>query len=96
MDLVTVTFNMADTLEIFVSFAFPYVNYSVNGVRGLALSTVEAKEPAFTASVAVRNSKGSIPVHMQNGMFVLLLENTILKKYIKTIECNQLSKNISS
>ena len=83
VDLVTVTFNMAGTVDV-MSFAFPHVQYPVNGVRGLALSTVEGKEPSFTAVVAVVDSEGTIPVDMEDGMTELLLENTILKK--KTID----------
>lgn len=83
VDLVTVTFNMADTWG-FLILSCPHVQYSVNCIRGLALSTVKGKEPSFTAPVAVLDPEVTIPVDMEDGMTELLLENTILKK--KTID----------
>ncbi|KXJ15660.1 hypothetical protein AC249_AIPGENE11060 [Exaiptasia diaphana] len=57
---------MADSMEIFI-FACGHVDYSINGVRGLALSTVEGKEPAFTAVVTAGNSEDAIKVDMEKA-----------------------------
>ena len=79
VDLVAVTFNMADTMDV-MSFSFPQVQHPVDGVRGLALATVEGKEPAFTALVAVVEPEVTIPVDMEDAVTEPLLENTILRK----------------
>ena len=54
------------------------VKDSVNRHRTTALNAIESKEPAFTASSATKDAKGSRVEHSQGGFIVLLFKKTIL------------------
>jgi hypothetical protein len=80
VDLVTVTLDMADTVNVLSSFSFPHGQDTVYWTRCLTFSTTERKEPTFTAVVTIVDPKVAIPVNMEDGITVFLLENTILKE----------------
>ena len=54
MDVITVSLNMADAIEIFIT-ACLHVDNSVNRQRSRTLSTIESKVPTFAAGIAVGN-----------------------------------------
>ena len=79
VDLVTVTFNMADAVDI-LGLSLPHVQCTVNGSWGRALSTIESKEPSFTATITFIDPENSVPVDMEDGVAEFLLEKAILGK----------------
>jgi hypothetical protein len=80
VDLVTVTLDMADTMNVLSTYAFPHVQDTVYWTRGLTFSTIERKEPAFTTCVTIIDPEVAIPVNMEDGISVILVKNTILEK----------------
>ena len=79
VDLVTVTFNMADTVDILV-LSVPHIQRTINGSWGLALSTIESKEPTFTATITTSDPEIAVPVDVEDGVAEFLLEKAILGK----------------
>ena len=54
MDVITVSLNMADAKEIFIT-ARRHVDNSVNGQRSRTLSAIESEVPTFAAAIAAGN-----------------------------------------
>ena len=79
VDFITVALNVTNTVGALDTFPFPHVNYPIDSIWGLALNTVKCKEPAFTTTVTVINSKFTVKIDTQVGILEFLLENALLK-----------------
>ena len=86
MDVITVSLNMADAMEIFIT-ARRQVDNSVNGQRSRTFSAIGSEVPTFAAAIAVVNSQGTRPVNMKGSIRKVFGENTVLKqKKYKTFD----------
>jgi len=54
MDVITVSLNMADAMEIFIT-ACLHVDNSVNGQRSSTLRAIKSEVPTFAAAIAAGN-----------------------------------------
>jgi len=79
VDVVTVTFNMAVTVEIEVH-AGLHVERTVNGARRAALGAIEGEIPATTAAVTTMNPESTSKVNMEGSVCEVLHEFTVLQK----------------
>ena len=82
---ITVTFNMAMTMEIFTSCTFPHVENPINGHCFTTFSSIKCKIPTLTASVAVVNRKSAAVKDSQRCVVMFLFKNAILSKLNKYI-----------
>ena len=79
VDVITVSLNMADAMEIFIT-AWLHVDNSVNRQRSRTLRAIESKVPTFAAGIAAVNSQGTRPVNMKGSIRKVFGENTVLQK----------------
>ena len=79
MDVVTVPFNMADAMKIFIV-SLPHVHNTVNWQGSCTFSTVESKMPAFATRCSLVDSEGTSPVNMEGRIGEVFGENTVLCK----------------
>ena len=95
VDVITVSLNMADAMEIFIT-ACLHVDNSVNRQRSRTLSTIESKVPTFAAVIAAVNSQGTCPVNMKGCIRNVFGENTVLQKNTKNLTENLLMKRLGN
>jgi len=79
VDVITVTFNMAVTVEIVV-LAGSHVKRTVNGARRAALGAIEGEIPTTTAVVTYLNPEVPSKVDMEGSVCEVLHEFTVLNK----------------
>ena len=79
MDVVTVSLNMADAMEIFAT-AVSHVDNSVNGQGTRTLSAIESEVPTFAAAIASVNSQCTRPVNMKSSIRKVFCKDTVLSK----------------
>ena len=85
VDVITVSLNMADAMEIFIA-TCTHVDNSVNGQRSRTFSAIESEVPTFAAPIAAVNSQCTSPVNMKRSVREVFGENTVLQKKYKKIE----------
>ena len=88
VDVVTVPFNMADTLGI-LRLNCPQVDNTVNWQRSWTFCTVEREIPTLAATGATVDSKGASPVNMEGCVRKVLREHTVLWKITIKKEMNR-------
>ena len=79
VDVVTVSLNMADTVQI-LSVSLPHVHNTVDWQGSCTFSTVESEIPAFATSCALVDSQGSSPVNMEGCVRKVFGKHTVLCK----------------
>ena len=79
MDVVTVSLNMADAMEILAT-VFSHADNSVDGQGTRTLSAIESEVPTFAAVIAVVNSQCTRPVNMKSGIRKVFCKDTVLSK----------------
>jgi len=78
VDVITVTFNMAVTMEIVVP-ASCHVERTVNGARRAALCAIEGEIPTTTAVVTLNNPEVTSKVNMEGSVCEVLHKFTLLQ-----------------
>ena len=78
VDVITVTFNMAVTEQIFVLAGF-HVERPVNGARRAALDAIECEIPTTAAAVTVSNPEVTSKVNMDDSVCEVLHKFTVLE-----------------
>ena len=79
VDFLTDSFNVTYTVQIlFAAVSMFHVDYTVNGCWCWTLSTVESEIPSPAASMAVTETKISIPEDTQSSGIWCFLENAFL------------------
>ena len=82
VDVITVTFNMAVTVEIAVLAGF-HVERVVNGARRGTLGAIEGEIPKTTAVVTSSNPEVTSKVNMEGSVCEVLNKFTVLQEIIK-------------
>ena len=77
VDVITVTFNMAVTVEIVV-LAGLHVERTVNGARRAALGAIEGEIPTTTAAVTSINPEVTSKVNMEGSVCEVLHKFAVL------------------